>query len=105
MAVKDTGLTQEMLSIHGNQSDQGGDVDSIYSVPAGSMNTEAKFGKGLSKTTYPIEISEFGKIESYGRNENLVETVKTAIDGLIVRRGRDAGRYDAPFPSSLTFNL
>jgi hypothetical protein len=101
-----TGLTQEMLSIHGNQSDQGADVDSIYSVPAGSMNTEAKFGKGLSKTTYPIEISEFGKIESYGRNENLVETIKTAIDGLIVRRGRDAGRYDAPFPSCspLIFN-
>jgi hypothetical protein len=101
-----TGLTQEMLSKHGNQSDQGADVDSIYSVPAGSMNTEAKFGKGLSKTTYPIEISEFGKIESYGRNENLVETIKTAIDGLIVRRGRDAGRYDAPFPSCspLIFN-
>jgi hypothetical protein len=99
-----SGLSQEMLNIHGNHTDQK-EADSIYSLAAGSMNTEAKFGKGLSKTTYPIEISEFGTVECYGRNENLVEIVKTAVEGLIVRRGKDAGRYDAPFASCSPFIL
>ena len=58
------------------------------------MNTEAKFGKGMSKTTYPIELLEFGRIEAYGRNEGMVETVKKAIEDLTVRRGRDGARYD-----------
>jgi hypothetical protein len=44
-------------------------------------------------------MSEFGRIESYGRDEKMVETVKKAIEGLIVRRGREGARYDAPFPS------
>lgn len=99
-----SGLSQEMLKMHGNHTEQK-DVDSPYSVAAGSMNTEAKFGKGVSKTTYPIEISEFGTVESYGRNENLVEIIKTAIEGLIVRCGRDGGRYDAPFASCSPFIL
>ena len=99
-----SGLSQEMLNIHGNHTDQK-EVDSIYSLATGSMNTEAKFGKGVSKTTYPIEISEFGTVESYGRNENLVEIVKTAVEGLIVRRGKDGGRYDAPFASCSPFIL
>ena len=102
-----TGLSEEILNMHGNPTNEQ-DPDTIYSMSAGSMNTEAKFGKGVSKTTYPIEISEFGNVESYGRNEDLVEIVKTAIDGLIVRRGRDhlTGRYDAPFSSCspLIFN-
>ena len=82
-----------MLDIHGNFRDENSFSDSIYSVSSGSMNTEAKFGKGMSKTTYPIEISEFGKIEAYGRNEGMVEVVKKAIEDLTVRRGRDGGRY------------
>ena len=88
-----------MLDIHGNFIDENSSSDSIYSVSSGSMNTEAKFGKGMSKTTYPIEISEFGRIEAYGRNEGMVETVKKAIEDLTVRRGRDGARYDALFPS------
>ena len=88
-----------MLDIHGNFIDESSSSDSIYSVSSGSMNTEAKFGKGLSKTTYPIEISEFGRIEAYGRNEGMVEIVKKAIEDLTVRRGRDGARYDALFPS------
>ncbi len=90
-------MSHMMLDLHGNFIDQV--EESIYSLSSGSMNTEAKFGKGVSKTTYPIEISEFGRIETYGRNENMVETVKTAIEKLTVRRGRDGGRYDVLFPS------
>ena len=88
-----------MLDIHGNFIDESSSSDSIYSVSSGSMNTEAKFGKGMSKTTYPIEISEFGRIEAYGKNEGMVEIVKKAIEDLTVRRGRDGARYDALFPS------
>jgi hypothetical protein len=88
-----------MLDIHGNFRDENSSSDSIYSVSSGSMNTEAKFGKGMSRTTYPIEISEFGRIEAYGRNESMVEIVKKAIEDLTVRRGRDGVRYDALFPS------
>lgn len=88
-----------MLDMHGNFRDENSSSDSIYSVSSGSMNTEAKFGKGMSKTTYPIEISEFGRIEAYGRNEGMVEIAKKAIEDLTVRRGRDGARYDALFPS------
>ena len=101
---RDSGKTETthlMLDIDGNFIDESTSsaADSIYSVSSGSMNTEAKFGKGVSKTTYPIEISEFGRIETYGRNEGMVETVKKAIEDLTVRRGRDGTRYDALFPS------
>lgn len=92
-----TGLTQEMLGMHGNSTVE--DVESVYSVSAGEMDTSAKFGKGVAKTTYPIEISEYGRVENYGREEKMVETVKSAIDKLIVRKGRKEDKYDAPFPS------
>jgi hypothetical protein len=92
-------MAHMMLDIHGNFKDEDSSFDSKYSVSSGSMNTEAKFGKGVSKTTYPIEISEFGRIESYGRNEGMVEIVKKAIEDLTVRRGRDGTRFDALFPS------
>lgn len=98
---RDAGKThyaEEMLNMHGNPTNEQ-DADSIYSVSAGSCNTEAKFGKAISRTTYPKEISEFGNVESYGRNEDLVECYKTCIDALIVRRGKKDNRNDAPFPS------
>jgi hypothetical protein len=92
-----TGLSQEILSMRGNGTGQK-DVDSIYSVPAGSANTEAKLGKVVSRTTYPVEISEIGRVESYGKDEKLVETFKNAIESIKVRDGRKDNRYDAPFP-------
>ena len=93
-----SGLSEEMLNMHGNPTNEQ-DADSIYSKSAGSANTEAKFAKALCNTTYPIELSEFGRLEAYGRREDLVESCKTAIDGLIVRRGKKESRTDAPFPS------
>ena len=93
-----SGLSGEMLNMHGNPTNEQ-DADSIYSKSAGSANTEAKFAKALCNTTYPVELSEFGKVETYGRREDLVEGCKTAVDGLIVRRGKKDSRTDAPFPS------
>lgn len=88
--------SQEMLNIHGNGGQK--NVDSFYSVPAGSANTDAKVGKVVSRTTYPIEISEIGTIENYGRDEKLAETYKNAIESIKVREGRKDNRYDAIFP-------
>jgi hypothetical protein len=48
-------------------------------------------------TTFPIAISEYGRVEAYGRDEKLVETVKNAIERLICRHGRREGKYDYPF--------
>ena len=93
-----TGLSEEILNMHGNPTNEQ-DADSIYSVSAGSANTEAKFGKAVSMTTYTKEFSEFGRVEAYGRHEDLVECYKTAVDALIVRRGKKENRTDAPFPS------
>jgi len=84
--------------MHGNPTNEQ-DADTIYSVSGGSANTEAKFGKAVSKTTYPIEISENSKVESIGRGEMLVEPYKTLVDTLIVRRGKKGNQNDAPFPS------
>lgn len=93
-----TALSNGMLEIHGNATVDAS-KESVYNLSAGSMNTDAKLGNGLSKTTYPIVISEFGQIEKYGRDEKLVETVKNAIERLTSRSGRKDGKYDAPFLS------
>ena len=93
-----SGMSEELLTIHGNPTNEQ-DADSIYSKSAGSANTEAKFAKALSLTTYPVELSEFATVETYGRREDLVECCKTAVDGLIIRRGKKDNRTDAPFPS------
>lgn len=93
-----SGLSGEMLNMHGNPTNEQ-DADSIYSRSAGSANTEAKFAKSLCNTTYSVELSEFGRLENYGRREDLVESCKTSIDGLITRRGKKDSRTDAPFPS------
>lgn len=93
-----SGLSEEMLNMHGNPTNEQ-DADSIYSKSAGSANTEAKFAKAISLTTYPIELSEFSRVETYGRREDLVEICKTSVDGLITRRGKKESRTDAPFPS------
>lgn len=96
-----TEMSNMMLETHGNFTDRDSECgsNSIYSLTAGQMDTSAKFGKGVSKTTYPIAISEFGKVENYGRNESLAEDMKNAIEKLVCRSGRDGSQYDIPFPS------
>jgi hypothetical protein len=54
-------------------------------------------GNGVCRTTFPIAISEYGRVEAYGRDEKLVETMKNAIERLICRHGRREGKYDYPF--------
>jgi hypothetical protein len=92
-------MSEAMLEIHGNFSDKSVSKQSIYDLSAGSANTDAKFGNAVSHTTYPIVLSEFGRVENYGRDEKLVETFKNAIDRIICRNGRREGTYDFPFLS------
>jgi hypothetical protein len=92
-------MSEAMLEIHGNFTDKSVTEQSIYDLSAGSANTDAKFGNAVSHTTYPVAFSEFGRVESYGRDEKLVETFKNAIDRLICRHGRHEGKYDFPFLS------
>ena len=92
-------MFEAMLEIHGNFTDKSVSEQSIYDLSAGSANTDAKFGNAVSHTTYPVALSEFGRVENYGRDEKLVETFKNAIDRLICRHGRREGKYDFPFLS------
>lgn len=92
-----TALSDIILSIHGHSEDKAVTEQSIYDLSAGSMNTDAKFGNGVCHTTFPVSISEYGRVEVYGRDEKLVETVKNAIERLICRHGRREGIYDYPF--------
>ena len=92
-----TALSDTSLCIHGHFEDKSVTEQSIYDLSAGSMNTDAKFGNGVSHTTFPIALSEYGRVEAYGRDEKLVETVKNAIERLICRHGRREGKYDYPF--------
>jgi hypothetical protein len=96
-----TSMADEILDIHGNRTDDerlGG--QSMYNLKAGDMNTEAKFGRCVDRTTYPIIGSEFGRIEGYGRDERLLETAKNAIEFTVCRSGRKDNRYDAVFMSA-----
>jgi hypothetical protein len=74
-----TALSDISLSIHGHFEDKSV-TEQSPGLSAGSMNTDAKFGDGVSHTTFPIAISEYGRVEAYGRDEKLLETVKNAID-------------------------
>lgn len=92
-----TALFDTSLSIHGHFEDKSVTEQSIYDLSADSMNTDAKFGNGICHTTFPIAISEYGRVEAYGRDEKSVETVKNAIERMICKHGRREGRYDYPF--------
>jgi hypothetical protein len=92
-----TEMSNEMLEIHGNLL--GNNVNSKYSLGAGEFDTSPKLGRALAKTTYPISVSEFGKIEEKGRNGDYAEDLKNAIEKLISRSGKDGANYDVSFPS------
>ena len=92
-----TEMSNEMLEIHGNFL--GNNVNSKYSLGAGEFDTSPKLGRALAKTTYPISVSEFGKIEEKGRNGDYAEDLKNAIEKLISRSGKDGSNYDVSFPS------
>ena len=91
-------MSDIILEIHGNKNGKSTE-QSVYDLSAGSANTDAKLGNAVSKTTYPVVLSEYGTIEKYGRDEKIVETFKNVIDRTICRHGRKDGIFDYPFAS------
>jgi hypothetical protein len=55
-----------------------------HKIPYTSLDTVAKFGEALSKTTYPITVNEVGSLGD-SRHRPLLEMFKTAIEGMTAR--------------------
>jgi hypothetical protein len=60
--------------------------DEKYKIPFTNVDTVAKLGEALSKSTFPLAINESGAISDDSKyNKNLIEMIKTAIEGPIAR--------------------
>ena len=69
-----------LCAIHGNYQDE------KYKIPFTNVDTVAKLGEALSKSTFPLVINESGAISDDSKyNKNLIEMIKTAIEGPIAR--------------------
>jgi len=60
------------------------DKDSI--LPFTAVDTKARFGEALSKSTYPIVINEVAQLNDENRNKDMVEMYKTAITDTNARK-------------------
>jgi hypothetical protein len=60
------------------------DKDSILSFTA--VDTKARLGEALSKSTYPIVINEVAQLNDENRNRDMVEMIKTAVTDTIARK-------------------
>lgn len=65
----------------------GNRLDKDRILPFTNVDTNAKLGEALSKSTYPLLINETGSLseESKFTNKSLIEMIKTAIEGPIAR--------------------
>ena len=55
-------------------------------IPFTAVDTVARFGEALSKSTYPVVINEVGQLNDEHKNKGLVEMFKTAITDRIARK-------------------
>jgi hypothetical protein len=60
------------------------DKDSI--LPFTAVDTKARLGEALSKSTYPIVINEVAQLTDENRNRDMVDMIKTAITDLNARK-------------------
>jgi hypothetical protein len=60
------------------------DKDSI--LPFTAVDTKARLGEGLSKSTYPIVINEVAQLNDENRHKDIIEMIKTAITDLVARK-------------------
>lgn len=58
--------------------------DSI--LPFTAVDTKARLGEALSKSTYPIVINEVAQLNDENRNKDMVEMIKTAVTDLNARK-------------------
>ena len=59
-------------------------IDSILSFTA--VDTKAKLGEALSKSTYPIVINEVAQLNDENRHKDMVEMIKTAVTDTNARK-------------------
>lgn len=60
--------------------------DEKYKIPFTNVDTVAKLGEALSKSTFPLLINESGALSDESKYyKNLIEMIKTAIEGTIAR--------------------
>ena len=65
---------------------QGNYQDEKYKIPFTNVDTVAKLGEALSKSTFPLVINESGALSDDSKYyKNLIEMIKTAIEGPIAR--------------------
>jgi hypothetical protein len=55
-----------------------------HKIPFTNLDTVAKFGEALSKSTYPVTVNEVGSLGE-DRHRSLSEMFKTAIEGTVAR--------------------
>ena len=60
------------------------DKDAVLSFTA--VDTKARLGEALSKSTYPLVVNEVGQLNDEHRNKDMVEMIKTAITDLNARK-------------------
>ena len=60
------------------------DKGSILSFTA--VDTKARLGEALSKSTYPIVINEVAQLNDENRYRDMVEMIKTAVTDTIARK-------------------
>ena len=65
---------------------QGNYQEEKYKIPFTNVDTVAKLGEALSKSTFPLTINESGALSDDSKYyKNLIEMIKTAIEGPISR--------------------
>jgi hypothetical protein len=65
---------------------QGNYQNEKYKIPFTNVDTVAKLGEALSKSTFPLVINESGGLSDDSKYyKNLIEMIKTAIEGPIAR--------------------
>ena len=79
-----------------------------YNVPFANIDSLAKLGKVIGRTTFPIVVSEVGRLNDERRFGHYVETIKSCIEFPKARAAHDRkGRYieyPARAPLALTGN-
>lgn len=76
-------------------------LDSKYKMPFTNIDTVAKLGEALSKSTFPLVINEtmLADDRMYYSNKNLLEMLKTSIEGTIARSKFVQKKFYSQIPS------
>jgi hypothetical protein len=72
-----------ILAVDGHQEEKG---ENIYILSYGSVDSNAKFGEAVSKTTFPILIDEIEDLTDERKHSQFTENIKTLAGKKILRK-------------------